>query len=247
VGEESTTLTFTLQGHNHESMVSAILLSRKLAGSPSGEYVFKGIDWKKEEGGDPEAQALSLTIQDAATVTIAGKELKVRELRGVKSGDPDATVFRVGADGRFISFASTTNPVQVVASDLVESTAAPEATTPGTDTPKAAAALYLQVLAGGATIEDLNRVMDWPTLHQESGAENANIAALDVDTFRTLMLAEFRKQVGVINQEQLALIIPMLKVKEDGDTATVTIPGQEKSPFHLRKTATGWVITKFPR
>ena len=34
---------------------------------------------------------------------------------------------------------------------------------------------------------------------------------------------------------------------QDNDTATVTMPGNEASPFKLRKTATGWLITKFPQ
>jgi len=27
----------------------------------------------------------------------------------------------------------------------------------------------------------------------------------------------------------------------------LTIPGQDDSPFHLKKTATGWLITRFPQ
>jgi hypothetical protein len=55
-----------------------------------------------------------------------------------------------------------------------------------------------------------------------------------------------KARVGQITPERLARIVPELQVEEEGDRATVTIPDREGVSFALRKTATGWMISRLP-
>ncbi len=249
-GEESTTLVFASEGLNHGSMLSSILLARKLAGSPSGEYVFTGIDWGDEDGEperEPKSQTLTMTVKEAKAATFAGKELEVRRIQGAKQDDPEKVDFVVGTDGRLVSFAPSITPLVFMAADLAGDATAAETVKPGTDSPLAAVALYLKVFTGTVPVTEMNKVMDWQAIHKEMSAADPNIAALGVDALRKILIAEFGKQVGAATAEQVDLLIPMLTVKEDADKATVTMPGRADSPFLLRKTATGWLITRFPR
>lgn len=247
-GEETTTLVFPADRPNHESALSAILISRKLAGSPSGDYVFTGVDWGDKDGKpqtEPKSQALTMTLKDAEPATFGDLELEVRTVLGAKESDPETMDFVVGTDGRFISFAPSTAPLTVIDAALPAGKAEPEVVA-GTGSPLAAAVLYLKALAGMVPVTDMNKVMDWAAIHADMSAEDPNVAALDVDTLAKVLLGQFSKQAGVVTPEQIELLIPMLTVKEDGETATVTIPGQDASPFKLRKTETGWLITRFP-
>jgi hypothetical protein len=229
-------------------MISAILICRKLGAGPAGKYVFKGANWEEAKGG-PAWEDLTLEVSEPTPASYpGGKELTVRRIKGDKSSERDATVFTVGTDGRFVSFGSTGAPITVIAADLAGEARPPEKPVQaGTDTPKAAATLYLQALAGVVPMEKMREVMDWEALKKDAAATHPDINALDLETYVNIFLAELEKQVGVITKEQVDLVLPMLKVEEKGDTATVVIPGQDDKPFHLRKTEAGWIITRIPQ
>jgi hypothetical protein len=251
VDGEERQFTFSADQPNHWQMPSLLSLARILAGSESKEHEYSGVSWPRAGRDEPAAPSLGtvwFTLKDAREITLGGKTVRSREIRCAKvtGSAEDVTVFEVTPEGKLLSFRPESAPLLVVAEGYAA--VEPQVLTDpsGTGSPRDAVVMYLKVRAGSVPAEDLNKVMDWKAIYDEMAAEDER-AILLKDTFATLMIEQFRQQAGGIDENAVALITPLLKVTEDGDKATVTMPGKEQEPFLLRRAEDGWLITKFPR
>ena len=111
------------------------------------------------------------------------------------------------------------------------------------DTPLAAVTVYLDVLTRNQPVEKLDAVMDWTAIKDDLG--DPDIAALPAASVAELLKSRTR-QSPPVDAEEVAALIPMLQVTEEGDTARITMPQQTDDGFTLKRVDGKWWIVHFP-
>ncbi len=238
---------------DHWEMASLMLLVRRIDSATPQTFVFRGIHWPKPEEIDeppPAVKDIVLTVEAPVKGSHRGGALEARRVR-VEKTDDETTVFTLDEKGHILSARPGNVPLLIVAGTEEECArdlpgATDSAGPRGATTPKDAAMVYLRVLAKDLPVSALDDVFDYDALYEGLKTENEAIGNLTPEQFAETLRTQFESQEAAFTKEQLAAVEPALGVEETGETAKVTIPGAEESPFLLRRTPSGWKITRFP-
>lgn len=227
-----------LEGPNHCSLASLLLITRELDLTKEGAYVVQATRWK--EGQDaPGVFKARLSVQPAARKVKRGDaEVEVAAVKVLREGESEMTVL-LDAERQLVELLDDSKGVRFVVGELP---VAPPA--PGSEDALAPVVTYLRVLAKADPVEALDRVMDWDAIHAAMCAEDENVKNLTVAALAEILRQQFAQAEAGITVEQVDAIKPTLEAKLDGDAAEVLLPGA--APFKLRKGETGWKITYFP-
>ncbi len=204
----------------------------------------------EEAAAEPEGPAHKLIVVTVATpqqVTHRGQQVEATEVKIEREGQ-ETTTFTVDADRQVLAFGPTGPPIRLIAGTAEEARRdLPAPTTSAVaQGPLAAVTTYLRAIAKLEPVEALDGVLDWGAIKEEMGAENPAMRNLSDAMFGAVMKEQFQSQPAALTQEQLDLIVPLLKAEVQGDTATVRTPGVEHDAFRLRKVGDGWKIVHFP-
>lgn len=229
----------TLEGPNHCSLASLLLLTRELDLTKEAAYVVQATRWK--EGAEaPGVFKARLSVQPAARKVKRGDaEVEVAAVKVLREGESEMTVL-LDAERQLVELLDDSKGVRFVVGDAPP--APPPA--PGSEDALAPVVTYLRVLAKADPVEALDRVMDWDAIHAAMCAEDENVKNLTVAALAEILRQQFAQAEAGITVEQVDAIKPTLEAKLDGDAAEVLLPGA--APFKLKKGETGWKITYFP-
>lgn len=227
-----------LEGPNHCSLASLLLITRALDLTREGAYVVQATRWK--EGADaPGVFKARLQVQPAARKVKRGDaEVEVAAVKVLREGESEMTVL-LDAERRLVELLDDSKGVRFVVGE-----GAPEPSAPGSEEPLTPVVTYLRVLAKADPVEALDRVMDWDAIYTAMCAEDENVKGLTADQLAEILRQQFAQAEAGITVEQVEALKPALEVKLDGDAAEVLMPGA--APFKLKKGETGWKITSFP-
>lgn len=229
-----------LDGPNHCSLGSLLLLARKLDPTQAATYLVRATRWKEGQEG-PVVYRARLSLQPAARKVKRGDaEVEVAAVKVLREGESDMT-FLLDAERRLVELTDDSSGIRFVVGD-----APPPQPAGGAGEPTSAVVTYLRVLAKAEPVEALNGVMDWQAIHAGMGAEDENIrTALTADQLAEILRQQFAEAEAGITPDQVETLRPLLELKLEGDAAEVLMPGAP-APFKLRKTELGWKITYFP-
>lgn len=227
-----------LEGPNHCSLASLLLITRELDLTKEAAYVVQATRWK--EGAEaPAVFKARLSVQPAARKVKRGDaEVEVTAVKVLREGESEMTIL-LDAERRWVELLDDSKGVRFVVGDVP---LAPPA--PGSEDALAPVVTYLRVLAKAEPVEALDRVMDWDAIHAAMCVDDENVKNLTVAALAEVLRQQFAQAEAAITVEQLDALKPMLEAKLDGDAAEVLLPGA--APFKLKKGETGWRITYFP-
>jgi hypothetical protein len=233
---------------DHGSLASMILLARTLHAAPAGVYRLSRVDFKAAL----RARALVVTLGPGTTTRDhRGQKVEVREVRMDVEGD-DSITFFVTADRRVVAITIQGAPITMVlgtADEVLADLPAVDAPKPKgvADTPLAAVKVYLDVLARVRKVEELDGVMDWAAIRDDLAREqdDPTVAALPPDAMAELLKAQTR-EAPAVDPAEVEALVPLLVVKEEGDSAEVAMPPPAQGAFLLRRVDGVWWIVHFP-
>jgi hypothetical protein len=191
-----------------------------------------------------------MTVSGPETYSFRGQERTTHAIRYEQSNEK-SIVLRITPEREILAIEFEETPIALIAGteeEIAENIAAdgPEAGPRSVDSPVTAVTIYFRVLSKEAPTEALDGVMNWEAIHAEMAAKDDDIARLTPEIFASVMKGQFEGQRGVVTEEQVDLIIPMLKTEIDGNAAKIALPGRDDDPFLLKKGDDGWKITHFP-
>lgn len=229
---------------DHGPLASMLLLARSLRDAPAGAYTLSRMDWATQ----PRARPLVVRVPAGTTEREhRGAKVAVRDVAIDVEGD-DSVVFSVTPEGRVLAITIKDGPISMLAGTAAEVEAdLPAAALPKVagvaDTPLAAVTVYLDVLTHRVPVDELDAVMDWTAIKDDLG--DPDIAALPAASVAELLKSRTR-QSPPVDPEEVAALIPVLQVTEEGDTARITMPQQTEDGFTLKRVDGKWWIIHFP-
>jgi hypothetical protein len=228
-----------LEGPNHCSLASLLLITRQLDLTKEAAYVVQATRWK-EGVPAPGVFKARLLVQPAARKVKRGDaEVEVAAVKVLREGESEMTVL-LDAERRLVELLDDSKGVRFVVGEAAPA-AAPVA---GSEDALGAVVTYLRILARAEPVEALDRVMDWDAIYAAMCVEDENVKILTAAQLTEILRQQFAQAEAGITVEQVDALKPTLEVKLDGDAAEVLMPGA--APFKLRKGETGWKITYFP-
>jgi len=228
-----------LDGPNHCSLASLLLITRQLDLTKEAAYVVQATRWK--EGAEaPAVFKARLSVQPAARKVKRGDaEVEVAAVKVLREGESEMTVL-LDAERLLVELLDDSKGVRFVVGEAPPA-AAPA---PGSEDALGAVVTYLRVLAKAEPVEALDRIMDWEAIYTAMCAEDADVKNLSAAQLAEILRQQFAQAEAGITVEQVDALKPTLEVKLDGDAAEVLMPGA--APFKLGKGEAGWKITYFP-
>ena len=243
---QTETTQVAYEGPAHVKIVSFCLFARAVELIEGRSHEFRLLDWDPDEEEEPRYTPITMTVSKSQEYTFRGQELSAHRIRYLGEETtavwitPERKILAIEIEGTPLVFLTGTEE------EIGKSIESAPIGNPA-ESPLAAVQTYFRVFSKEQTVEALDAIMDWESVHAEMAAEDPGAANMSPETLSTILKGEFQKQQGVITKEQVDALSALLKIEIDGDEATVAIPDKEEDPFLLKKGEDGWKITHFPR
>lgn len=196
---------------------------------------------------------MTVEIQPFADYEHRGETVKAKGIFFDHPDDGEDTRMMVDTEGKVLAIWPDVAPIRMIAGteeEILEDIAPPaaegEGETSAAGSPTEAVMTYLRVLGKISPVTELDGVMDWEAIREEMMADSPEVEALSAEMIGQLLKSQFEKAPPAFGEEELNLVGAMLGSEVDGETAKVSIPGQEDDPFLLRLVEGKWIITHFP-
>lgn len=248
--DEITEGKFQADGGNYPDIPCMLMLVKKIPPDATATYTLPWLDWPSTIDNQNPPVYSSLTIEADGVprrYEFKGNEVDTYQVRFTQE-EGEEYIFVVGPEQRVLSIFTDDIPVYYLAGtkeEVLDDLPELEIESSHMDGPKAVVQEYFEIIAKAKPVENLDSIIDWQSIHTEMAEQNSDVLNMTPGMLASLFKQQFKNTEAPVSVEQVNLLIQMIDIQIDGDSAKVTLPGSDDA-FILRNTENGWLILHFP-